>query len=179
MQRSPETGDRENDIMPGLRPTAMKALVVYDSVFGNTEKVAQAMSGALGAESAAIRVTEAKHEQLKGLGLLVVGSPTRAFRPTKPISDFLNGIPRDALKGIRVAAFDTRMSVADVKSPVLSVMAGIFGYAAKPIADKLVGKGGELAAPPEGFIVEGSEGPLRDGELERAAAWAKTIIGAK
>jgi hypothetical protein len=70
------------------------------------------------------------------------------------------------------------MSVADVKSPVLSVMAGLFGYAAKPISDKLVRKGGELAAPPEGFIVEGSEGPLRGGELERAAAWARAIIEA-
>jgi hypothetical protein len=42
-----------------------------------------------------------------------------------------------------------------------------------------VKRGGKLAVPPEGFIVEASEGPLREGELERAAAWAKTIIGAK
>jgi flavodoxin len=126
----------------------MKALVVFDTFFGNTEKVARAISDSLGAESVAVRVTEAKHEQLEGLGLLVVGSPTRAFRPSKPISQFLDGIPRDALRGVRVAVFDTRMSVADVKSPVLSVMAGLFGYAAKPISDKLVKKGGELAAQP-------------------------------
>jgi len=153
----------------------MKSLVVFDTFFGNTEKVARAISDALGAESAAIRVTEARHEQLAGLGLLVVGSPTRAFRPSKPISNFLNGVPRDALRGVRVAAFDTRMSTADVKSPVLNVMVKIFGYAAKPIAKRLVGRGGALAAPPEGFIVEGSEGPLRGGELERAAAWAKAL----
>lgn len=156
----------------------MKALVVFDTFFGNTERVARAISDSLGPESAAIRVTEARHDQLRGLGLLVVGSPTRAFRPSKPISDFLDGVPRDTLGGVRVAAFDTRMSVADVKSPVLSVMARLFGYAAKPISDKLVRKGGVLAAQPEGFIVEGSEGPLREGELERAAAWAKAIAEA-
>ena len=156
----------------------MKALVIYDTFFGNTEQVARAISDSLGAESAAIRVTEAKHEQLKGLGLLVVGSPTRAFRPSKPINDFLNGIPRDALRGVRVAAFDTRMSEADIGSPLLGFMVKVFGYASKPISDKLVRKGGELAAQPEGFIVEASEGPLRSGELERAAAWAKRIIGA-
>jgi flavodoxin len=157
----------------------MKALVVYDSVFGNTEQVARAISDSLGAESRAIRVGDARHEELKGLGLLVVGSPTRAFRPTKPISQFLNGIPRDTLKGIRVAAFDTRGSEEEINSTMFGALVKVFGYAAKPIADKLVKRGGKLAVPPEGFIVEASEGPLREGELERAAAWAKTIIGAK
>ena len=154
----------------------MKALVIYDTFFGNTEQVARAMSGALGAESAAVRVTDARHEQLKGLGLLVVGSPTRAFRPTKPISQFLDGIPRDALRGVKVAAFDTRGSEAEINKTKFGLLVRVFGYAAKPIADKLVKKGGELAAPPEGFIVEGTEGPLVQGEIERAAAWAKRII---
>jgi flavodoxin len=157
----------------------MRALVIYDTFFGNTEKVAHAISDSLGAESSAIRVADARHGQLDGLGLLVVGSPTRAFRPTKPISQFLDGIPRGALRGVKVAAFDTRMSEAELNSPMLGFMVKIFGYASKPISDKLVRKGGELAAPPEGFIVEASEGPLRDGELERAAAWAKQIAEAK
>jgi len=152
--------------------------VVYDTFFGNTEQVARAISESLGAESTAIRVADANYEQLNSLGLLVVGSPTRAFRPTKPISQFLDRAPRDALKGIRVAAFDTRMPVAEISSPILGIMVKFFGYASKPIADKLVRKGGEPAALPEGFIVEGSEGPLREGELERAAAWARAIIEA-
>ena len=86
----------------------MMALVIYDSVFGNTEKVARTISGALDAESTSIRVTDVGNDQLKGLSLLIVGSPTRAFRPTKTISQFLNGIPENALRGVRVAAFDTR-----------------------------------------------------------------------
>jgi flavodoxin len=157
----------------------MKALVVYDTFFGNTEKVARAISDSLGAESTATRVTDARHEQLKGLGLLVVGSPTRAFRPSKPISEFLNGIARDALKGVKVAAFDTRGSEAELNKTKFGILVKVFGYAAKPIADKLVRRGGRLVVPPEGFIVEGTEGPMMDGELERAAAWAKRIIEAQ
>ena len=52
----------------------------------------------------------------------------------------------------------------------------IFGYAAKPIADRLAKKGGDLAVPPEGFYVGDMEGPLLEGELERAADWAKQIL---
>jgi hypothetical protein len=54
-------------------------------------------------------------------------------------------------------------------------MVKLFGYAAKPIANRLTKKGGVLTMEPEGFFVEGTEGPLTDGELERAAAWAQRI----
>jgi hypothetical protein len=51
-----------------------------------------------------------------------------------------------------------------------------FGYAAKPIARSLTKKGGELHLPPEGFYVQGMEGPLVEGELERAEDWARQIL---
>jgi flavodoxin len=155
----------------------MKIIIVYDTFFGNTEQIAFAIRDALnpngGAE--ALRVGEAKPDQLTGLDYLVVGSPTRGFRPSKPISGLLKSIPAGGLKGVKVASFDTRVSTADVKPGALGFMVNLFGYAAKPIADALVKKGGTLVVPPEGFIVEGSEGPLREGELERAAAWAKLV----
>jgi flavodoxin len=152
----------------------MKAMVVYDSVFGNTEQVAQAMGRALGApgDAEARRVTEVKPEELVGLDVLIVGSPTRKFRPTPTTTQLLKRIPARGLKGVKVAAFDTRFSIDDANSAILVFIVKLFGYAAKPIADRLEKKGGELALPPEGFIVEGTEGPLRDGELERAADWA-------
>ena len=153
----------------------MKTLVIYDSFFGNTEKIAQAIGDALGAPAdvRVLRVGEVKPEQLGGNGLLIVGSPTRGFRPTPAVAEFLKGIPAGALKGVKVSAFDTRIALEDIKSPVLRTMVKIGGFAAKPIADGLKKKGGELAAAPEGFFVEGQEGPLKEGELERAAAWAK------
>jgi flavodoxin len=157
-----------------------KALVVYDSFFGNTERIAQSIGNALGRQEdvGIIRVANVKPEQLTGLNLLIVGSPTRAFRPTPAIKNLLKSIPKNGLKGVKVAAFDTRMTEEEIDSAVfiLRIMVNIFGYAAKSISDRLVKKGGELIAPPEGFFVHGMEGPLKEGELERAANWAKQIL---
>jgi flavodoxin len=156
----------------------MKAMVVYDSAFGNTEQVARAIGQALGSQEVeVVQVTNARPEGLAGLTLLIVGSPTQKFRPLGAITSFLQGIPQDGLKGVRVAAFDTRIPESKVNEiRILAFFVRIFGYAAKPIADRLVKKGGELAVPPEGFYVGDTKGPLLEGELERAAEWARRII---
>jgi len=159
----------------------MKALVIYDSYFGNTERIAQAIGNALGSQEdvETLRVGNLKPEQLTGLELLIVGSPTRGFRPTAAITNLLRSIPTNGLSGVKVAAFDTRISIADMKPAILRFLAGLFGYAAKPISDRLRNKGGELALPPEGFLVEGAEGPLKEGELERAADWARQVMATR
>ncbi|MCE1253279.1 MAG: nitric oxide synthase [Anaerolineae bacterium] len=158
----------------------MKALIIYDSVFGNTEKIANAIGEAMlpGAEVEIKRIGSVVPEQLNGLDLLVVGSPTRGFRPTEPISQFLRNIPRGSLKGVKIAAFDTRVSVEDVNNAILSFLVKIFGYAAQPINKGLVNKGGFQMAEPQGYIVKESEGPLQEGELERAALWAGSLVKA-
>jgi flavodoxin len=159
------------------RPTSMKALVVYDSFFGNTEQIAQAIGRVLGAHGEAhlLRVGNVRPEHLAGLDLLIVGSPTRAFRPSPAISKWLKSLAPNSLEGVRVAAFDTRIALS-VNSRILSVFVRLFGYAAEPIAAGLGKKGGALVILPQGFFVEGSEGPLRAGELERAAEWARQIV---
>jgi flavodoxin I len=159
----------------------MNVLVVYDSYFGNTEKTAHAIGGAFSTEDT-VRVVHVKDfasEMIKGIDLLVVGSPTRAFRPTKALTAALGMLALGSLKGVKVAVFDTRVSLEEVNSKVLNFMVNIFGYAAQPIARLLKRKGGVLVCEPEGFIVNGKEGPLKDGELERAAEWieqAKTMV---
>jgi len=157
----------------------MKAMVVYDSAFGNTEKVAQAIGQALGSQGdiEVVRVGNVKPEQMAGMTLLIVGSPTQKFRPLGTITGFLKGIPDGKLKGVKVAAFDTRATEGAIeKVRILAFFVKIFGYAAKPIADRLVKKGGDLTVPPEGFYVADTEGPLLEGELERAADWARRIV---
>jgi len=157
----------------------VKAMVVYDSAFGNTEKVAQAIGQALGSQGdiEVVRVGNVKPEQMAGMTLLIVGSPTQKFRPLGTITGFLKGIPDGKLKGVKVAAFDTRATEGAIeKVRILAFFVKIFGYAAKPIADRLVKKGGDLTVPPEGFYVADTEGPLLEGELERAADWAKRIV---
>lgn len=157
----------------------MKALIVYDSFFGNTEQIAQAIGKALGSpeEVQVVRVSNVQPGQLSGLNLLIVGAPTRGFRPSPLTSKWLGSIPANALQGVKVAGFDTRIPW-DVMPGVLRPMAKIFGFAAKPISDKLQKKGGTVAAPPEGFFVKNTQGPLAEGELERAVAWAKQLAGA-
>jgi flavodoxin len=157
----------------------MKAMVVYDSVFGNTGKVAQAIGEALGAaeEVKVVQVVDIKPGDVVGLTLLVVGSPTRQFSPTGAITGFVKGIPKDGLVGVKVAAFDTRFPEAQIEEVrILGFFVKIFGYAAKPIANRLEKKGGVLAVPPEGFYVGDTEGPLLEGELARAGEWGKRIL---
>ena len=148
----------------------MKALVIYDSLYGNTEKIAKAIGGAISSEVKVLPVGQANPAELKSLDLLIVGSPTQGGRATKPIQAFLDKIPGTDLKGINVAAFDTRYASKWVR---------IFNYAAGRIADNLKDKGGNLVTPPEGFFVTGKEGPLKGEELERAAGWAKGFAGSK
>jgi flavodoxin len=149
----------------------MKVLVVYDSRYGNTEQVARAIAGALG--ETAVRVGQADAAMVEDHELLIVGSPTQGGRPTPAVKQFIDSISEGALSRTAVAAFDTRVPAKGF----LKVLFGVIGYAAGKIAAPLRAKGGTLVAPPEGFLVKGTEGPLQDGELERAGAWARTLIG--
>lgn len=155
----------------------MKTLIVFDSYFGNTEKVAQAIGAALAgqADVQVVKIDEADAAHLDDVQQLIVGSPTRQFRHTRAVRGFLQAMPAGALQGKQVAAFDTRIDLADIHSAVGRFFVGTFGYAAHPIAQALQKKGGKLVAAPEGFLVTGSEGPLKPGELERAAIWAGQI----
>jgi flavodoxin I len=145
----------------------MKVLVVYDSVYGNTEQIAKAIAGAIPAGGAkALRVGEANLNDLAAIDLLIIGSPVQGGRATPALQEFLDKIPATSLKTVKAASFDTRLSTKWV---------GIFGYAAGKIADSLKEKGATLLAAPQPFYVKGKEGPVKEGELKRAAAWARGI----
>jgi flavodoxin len=156
------------------------SLVVFESFFGNTEVVARAVAEALeaGGEARALRVSELEKHHLDGVQLLVVGSATRAFRPSPGTQAWLKTLPPGRLDGVRVAAFDTRVDVAKVGNRFLTFMVRLFGYAAEPIEKALLRAGGEKAGPAAGFVVEDKEGPLREGETDRARAWARGLLGA-
>ncbi len=144
----------------------MKTLIVYDSVYGNTEKIARAIGGAIPGEVQVVRPAEVNLSQLGSFDLLLVGAPTQGGRATKTIQDFVSQIPEGSLQGRKVTTFDTRMKI---------FIAKFFGYAADRLARALKDKGGTLVSPPMGFIVKDREGPLADGELERAAKWGQEI----
>jgi len=147
----------------------MKALIVYDSVYGNTEKIAGAMSEAITPpdEAEIVRAGQVNLSKLASIDLLIVGSPTHGGRPTPAVQEFLGKVTRPSLEGVKVAAFDTRTAAK---------LARVFGNAAARIAGNLEKKGGTAVGSPEGFFVKGSKGPLKEGELERAASWVKGIL---
>lgn len=168
----------------------MRALVVYESMFGNTRAIAEAVAAGLTGtcEVVVLPVAEATDEQVDAAGLLVVGGPTHAHGMTSAQSR--KGAPNYVEKsdgdlalepgyegpGLRdwfaalppgsgfAAAFDTR-----VDGPRL-----LTGHASKGIADRLHRHGYAVVAEPESFLV-GKGNHLVDGETERATAWAREL----
>lgn len=142
----------------------MKSLVIYDSEFGNTEQIAQVVANRLGefGQARTLRVEIADPQDLEGIDLLVLGSPTQGWRATQPFKSFVDLFPEGSMDGLPAAVFDTRFKMTEV----------LTGSAAKRSSKQLRKLGLELLLPPESFFVKSKEGPLYEGELERAASWA-------
>ncbi len=147
----------------------MKILIVYDSQFGNTEKIARAIGSGITGEVKVLRAAEATPADMNGIDLLIVGSPTQGGRPTPAIRLFFDRITEQSLKNVKTAVFDTRLSTKLVI---------LFGYAAGRIVTMLKSKNSTALSPVGAFIVRGSKGPLMDGEEQRAAAWGKQMAEA-
>jgi flavodoxin len=145
----------------------MNTLVIYDSQFGNTERIAQTIAVALTAygQSRACPVRDASTLDLEGLDLILFGSPTQAWKATDGIRSFLARIPSGSLAGHFAASFDTRLH-----GPAL-----ITGSAARATVGALKHLGFDVLAPAESFFVRGKEGPLDDSETARAANWARHV----
>ncbi len=148
----------------------MKNIVLYDSVYGNTEKIAQTIAKSISAT--AIRVSDMNNEDFNDLDLFVVGSPTLGGRATVVLQQFLEQIPAGKLNGVKIATFDTRFCEKDVNF-ALRLLLKTVDYAAPKMDKILISKGGEQLALPMGFIVKEKEGPLISGELEKASKWIK------
>ena len=144
----------------------MEILVVYGSQYGNTQRIARAIAGALEADHR-VRVTQAATAtELRGeaVDLLFVGAPTQMRGLRLLAKPFLDGLARQGFAGVPAAAFDTRMELGPqlLESTV--------------IGDELAAAGCRLIAKPQSFVVLGLEGPLADGEEARAATWARAVV---
>ena len=155
----------------------MKAIVVYESLWGNTAAIARAIAGGIGPEARALSTAEATAAVTADADLIVAGAPVMAFRlpsdkirntlantkgkaPTPPnlshptMRSWLAALPRG--KG-RAAAFDTQFKWSPSATSAITRGLERAGYS--------------RVAKAQRFIVKGTYGPLRDGELERARAW--------
>ena len=146
----------------------MNTLVLYDSQYGDTQRIARAIADKLAefGEARALRLDPRQPLQLQGVDLFILGCPTQGWRPTPAIQSFLEETSSEELRGLAGACFDTRFRLP----PFMT------GSAAKVMAGKLREKGVSLLVAPESFFVKGTEGPLREGELERASTWARQIV---
>jgi flavodoxin len=148
----------------------MKTLVAFDSVYGNTEIVARAIGEAIPGDVRVLRAGQVQAEDLEALDLLVIGSPTHGALPTEAAQALVDRIGPPPREGARVAAFDTRLTWAFLER--------WGGFAAPKMADVLESNGWTVAGEPGGFFVKGlKKGPLKKGEVERASAWAGTLVG--
>jgi len=147
----------------------MNALVVYFSKFGNTQKVAEAIAETL--ESAgSVRVLSLDQltaSDMKGVGLVVMGCPTHRMNLPEAMRPVFERLPKRILLDTPVAAFDTSYKMSWWLSHFT---------AAKRLARELRRLGGKRIVPPETFHVMEKEGPLYEGEIERARAWATSIL---
>ena len=144
----------------------MNILIVYDTKFGNTERVARSIARGFGPSNhVRVEAASATLEIDPSIDLMIVGGPTQAHGASKPIRAFLERLPD--LPGTQVSAFDTRYD----KPRWLT------GAASGVIADTLRKRGGTLVQPGESFFITASEGPLVTGEEDRAAIWGATFAG--
>ena len=159
-----------------------KALVVYESFWGNTAAVARAVAEGIGPEARALSTAEAAPELVQDAQLLVVGAPVIGFALAREsmrdgiaaddgggahppdltapsMRSWLDHLPSTAARG---AAFETRIWW----SP---------RGATSDIERRLERAGWQRSSAPARFVVKDKYGPLRDGELERARAWGKAL----
>ncbi|HEY7702191.1 MAG TPA: flavodoxin domain-containing protein [Candidatus Limnocylindrales bacterium] len=144
----------------------MEILIVYGSQYGNTQRIAQAMAGALADEHTVSLVPAAAATHLRGedVDLLFVGAPTQMRGLRLLAQPFLADLDARGFAGTPAVAFDTRM---DMGPQTLESWV---------IARYLAGTGCHLIAEPESFLVLGMEGPLAPGEETRAADWAVAVV---
>ena len=161
----------------------MRALVVYESMFGNTQVIAEAIAEGL-SERMDVEALEvgAAPTRIDDVAILIIGGPTHAFGLSRPgtrqdaarqatqglvsrglgLREWLTSLEGPA--GVAAATFDTR--IAKPRLP---------GSAARAAEKQLRRLSCRLLTPAESFYVEGTLGPLQAGERERARRWGKTL----
>jgi flavodoxin len=135
-----------------------KAIVIYHTQFGNTEKIAKEVASGMdeqGIDVDCIKVEEVQISKLKEYDLLAIGGPTHGFGMSKPMKDFIKKLEQVNLQDKNAFAFDTKNS------------GRLWGSAAKGIEKRLKRLGLNIVKPAASAIVKGLKGPLQDGMGEK------------
>lgn len=144
-------------------------MIVHNSKFGNTQKIAEAIAETLAVEGTGrvISTDQLNATDSDEADLVVMGSPTHRMNLPEAVRPLFDTLPRRVLRDMPVAAFDTSCKMSW----------WLARFTAPPKLDRKLRKlGGKRIVPPKTFHVEGREGPLYDGEIERAKTWAASIL---
>ncbi|MDP2183541.1 MAG: flavodoxin [Actinomycetota bacterium] len=164
----------------------MKAVVVYESLWGNTAAVARAIAEGIGPDARALSTAEGTPETMSDADLVVAGAPILGFNlPTESMRSSIGKDPRHAAQ-----------SPPDLSHPSMRAWLGSLpaghglgaafetriwwspGSSARRIDASLTRAGYSRATAPQRFIVTGAYGPLKDGEIERARSWGRDLAAA-
>jgi len=158
----------------------MRAVIVYESLWGNTAAVARAVAEGFGPGARALTTDEATPEVVAGADLLVIGAPVIAFGlASEKTRDGIMDVERPpdtahpSLKSWLEALPDGHAAAAAFETRLWWSPRGATGT----IERGLKASGYRIAGKAERFVVEGKYGPLRNGELDRASEWGKKLAG--
>ena len=147
----------------------MKAIVVFDTSYGNTKTIAEAITETLkesGIEVDAFYVKDVKKLSAKDYNFLVLGSPTKFGTMSFAVKGFLGKVKREEWMNKPFAAFDTENPENVEKKQ---------GSAAEKMAEKLKEKKMSQLLPVLKALVHEMKGPLVEGEIERTKEHAKSL----
>lgn len=152
----------------------MKGIVIYDTSYGNTKKIAETIAETLkesGVEADLFYVKKVKKPSAKDYDFLVLGSPTRYGTMSFTVKRFLGRVKSNEWMNKPFAAFDTEnpenIEKARIENKEWS--------AAEKIAKKLIEKQMNQLLPVLKAVVFGWKGPLKEGEIERAKGYAREL----
>jgi hypothetical protein len=158
----------------------MKAVVVCESLWGNTAAVGRAVAEGIGPAARFMYADEATPEVLADADLVVAGAPLLGFKlPDESMRQSVASNPREKTADLSHPSIRTWLATVPAGTGKCAGFETRIwwspGSAAKTISESLTKLGYEPASPPEKFIVTGRYGPLKDGELDRARAWGAKL----
>ncbi len=144
----------------------MRVLISYDTLHGNTEQIAKAIAERLESAGEVVvkKMEETGPDDVRSADLVVAGCPVHAWNMSRGARAFVKALARERFEGKRAAAFDTKLE------------SRFAGSAAKRLLRELEKRGFQMAAAPESFFVTGMEGPLKEGETERARMFGVKLV---
>ena len=163
----------------------MRALVAYESMFGNTERVARAVAAGLrleGVDTTVVNVARSEPVDLSGVDLLVVGAPTHGFSLSRHVTRH-DAVRQGGRQDAEQVGMREWLGTLDDERPLLTAtfdtrvtkVRYLPACASRRAARELTHHGHRMVSAPMGFLVEDVSGPLESREVDRAIAWSRRV----